>query len=45
MAERVIPALVALLILDPASGLAQDKRPNTVTPETCTGKAPPPGRA
>lgn len=42
MAERIIPALAALLILAPASSLAQDKRPNTVPPDTCTAKAPPP---
>ena len=42
MAARITPALIALLILAPASVLAQDKRPNTVPPETCTAKAPPP---
>jgi hypothetical protein len=42
MAARIVPALVALLILSPAATLAQDKKPNTVPPETCTAKAPPP---
>jgi hypothetical protein len=42
---RVAPApvLIALvLLLAPAGALAQDKKPNTVPPETCTGRTPPP---
>src|SRR6185437_7814470 len=41
MASRIIPVLV-VLALSAAPALAQTKRPNTVPPETCTAKAPPP---
>jgi hypothetical protein len=37
-----IRAAALSLVLIPASALAQTKRPNTVPPETCTAKAPPP---
>ena len=42
MARPISAALVALSLLTPASALAQDRPPNTVPPETCTAKAPPP---
>jgi hypothetical protein len=42
MSARTVPALIALLLLAPASAFAQTKRPNTVPPENCTGKLPPP---
>jgi len=42
MAARITQALIALLVLTPASALAQDQRPNTVPPETCPAKTPPP---
>jgi hypothetical protein len=42
MSTRIPQLLAALLLLTPASALAQGKKPNTVPPETCTGVAPPP---
>ena len=42
MASRIAPALAALFFALPASAMAQGARPNTVPPETCTAKAPPP---
>ena len=37
-----IRTVVLVLALIPGASLAQGKKPNTVPPETCTAKAPPP---
>ena len=43
MSTRIPQLLATLLLLAPTAALAQGgKKPNTVPPETCTGKAPPP---
>jgi hypothetical protein len=42
MAARIAQTLIALTLLAPVSALAQGAKPNTVPPETCTAKAPPP---
>ena len=42
MATRIPQLLAALVILAPAYALAQGKKPNTVPPESCSGRLPPP---
>ena len=42
MSARVAQSLAMLLLLAPAGALAQDRKPNTVPAENCSGRLPPP---
>lgn len=42
LAALPLAALALALLLAPAVALAQDRKPDTVPPETCSGRAPPP---